>query len=430
MRTLIEQLPSLAGQEVHIKAWVDTVRDQKAVSFLVVHDHTGAAQITIVRSMTPELSSLVATLIPGSVVSIKGSAKLDERVKLGGVEVLAKEIEVLSLAEASPLGDDAGPEARQEHRHIDLRREEMRLLFAVETTAQEAMREFWLSRGLSELHSPKLLGAPSESGAELFELEYFGRKAYLAQSPQFYKQAAIASDYGFGEGVFEIAPVFRAERSMGPRHATEFISVDVELSFVDGVEDVMKFEEEWLAFVLAKIKAKHGEEIQRVFETEVVVPTTPFPRLTLAEVSSKVIELGHHMTEKGDLDPSGEQILSKYIKETYGHEFVFVTKWPTPLRPFYHERSGDETESFDLIWKGLEITTGAKREHRYDVLCKQAQEAGLGSSVDFYLEFFRYGCPPHGGFGFGLARFMMLLTGLSSIKDSSFFFRGPTRLEP
>jgi len=282
------------------------------------------------------------------------------------------------------------------------------------------------------MHTPKLMGTASESGASVFKLEYFGRNAYLAQSPQFFKQMAIASGI---DRVFEIGPVFRANPSFTSRHDTEFTSVDVEIAWIDSHDDVMSFEERWLAHVLARVKASHGDEIEATFGTEIVVPTLPFPRVTLAEARERLAESGHELPAGGsDLDPAGERALSALVLEREGHEFTFVTEYPTAVRPFYHMRHEHDqslTKSFDLLWRGIELTTGAQREHRYAQLLAQAQEKGVEvEPIQYYLDFFRFGAPPHGGFGFGLTRLLMQMLGQDNVREVTFLYRGPHRLEP
>jgi aspartyl-tRNA synthetase len=257
--------------------------------------------------------------------------------------------------------------------------------------------------------------------------------AYLAQSPQFYKQMAMAA--GFGK-VFEIGPVFRANPSFTSRHDTEFTSVDVELSWIDSHEDVMAFEESWLAYVLGVVKETHGEQIEATFGVEVVAPALPFPRVTLEQAKEMLREAGHDSVPGPghDLDPPSERALSAIVKERNGHEFTFVTDYPTTVRPFYHMRHPDDqtlTRSFDLLWRGIELTTGAQREHRYEQLLEQARDKNVETdSIQYYLDFFRFGAPPHGGFGFGLTRLLMQLLGQESVREVTFLYRGPNRLEP
>jgi aspartyl-tRNA synthetase len=273
------------------------------------------------------------------------------------------------------------------------------------------------------------MGSASESGAEVFELGYFGRSAYLAQSPQFYKQMAIAAGI---DRVFEIGPVFRAEPSFTSQHATEFTGVDVELAWISDVEDVMDFEERMLAHVLATVAAEHGPAIREYYGTEVIVPDVPFPRITMAEAHKIAGTPGQR--DREDLNTAGERAVAAHVRQRTGHEFVFVTEYPASVRPFYHMRPAGQPQltcSFDLLWGGIEITTGAQREHRYDVLVSQAAEKGLSTEpVRDYLSCFRYGCPPHGGLGLGLGRLLMALLGLDSIREATFLFRGPNRLTP
>jgi len=244
----------------------------------------------------------------------------------------------------------------------------------------------------------------------------------------------MAQPAGFGK-VFEVAPAFRADPSFTSRHATEFISVDAEMSWVDSHEDVMAMHEQLLVAGLTAVKEKHGAEIEAAFGVEVTVPATPFPRIPLAEAHSILESRGYTVPRAdGDLDPEGERRLAEYVKEQYGHEFVFVTDYATGIRPFYHMRhEGDPTltNSYDLLMGGVEISTGAQREHRIDVLVAQAREKGLDpEELGFYLDFFRYGVPPHGGFGMGLSRVIMLLLHQSSIREVTYLFRGPNRLTP
>jgi aspartyl-tRNA synthetase len=297
-----------------------------------------------------------------------------------------------------------------------------------------AMREFWISNGFVEIHTPKIMGSPSEGGAELFTLDYFGQTASLAQSPQFYKQMAMAAGL---DRVFEIGPAFRADPSFTPRHSTEFTSVDMEMSWIGSHFDIMEFEEAWLCHVLGAVKENHGKEIAETFGVEVLIPERPFPKVTMDEAQAILKEKGYHPpaeTKKGDIDPQGERMLCEYARQEFGHEFIFITDYPIEVRPFYHMRKADnpnETKSFDLLWKWMEITTGAQREHRYDILIKQATEKGVSlESIQFYLDFFKFGCPPHGGFGFGLARLLAAMLNQKSIREVVFLHRGPNRLIP
>jgi aspartyl-tRNA synthetase len=436
-RILVADLHRHVGDTVSIAGWAQTLRLQRAVQFVIVRDHTGAVQVTHRRDGSP-LEERLEGLSVESAVRVTGRVIANPVVTLGGIELIPDEVTVESHAEAPlPIDANTGPEGRLDWRFLDVRRRPAaRLVFEVQTTVEQAMRAFAYSQGCTEMHTPKLMGTASESGAEVFEVGYFGRKAYLAQSPQFYKQAAIAAGV---DRVFEVGPVFRAEPSFTSRHATEFTGVDVELAWIDGVEDVMDFEERMLAHVLAEVAAAHGPAIKEQFGVDVVVPSAPFPRISMAEAlqiaeAAAGTGAGAGDSPRDDLDPAGERAVAAWVRERTGHEFAFVTGYPASVRPFYHLRPAGQprlTASFDLLWQGLEITTGAQREHRYDVLVAQAAEKGLSPEpMRDYLNNFRYGCPPHGGFGLGLGRLLMTLLGLDSIRDATFLFRGPNRLTP
>ena len=412
-----------------VQGFIENIRNKKTMAFIVVKDTTGKLQVTIEKEKYPEIAEKIEGLLAHSVITVEGPVIENEYVKMGGKEMLPDTLEVESRAEALPMGDDANIDTRLDYRWVDLRNEKNALIFKAQTELTKAMREFALDNRFIEIHTPKLIGAASESGSDVFELEYFDRKAYLAQSPQFYKQMAMASGF---ERIFECAPVFRAEKSFTNKHATEFTGFDIEMSYIESYEDVMKFEEEMLTYAIGKLKEKYGEEIQEAFGEELIVPTLPFPRIKLADLYNELEErYGFTVpdSEKNDLTTEAERMCKQLSKEKYGHEFLFVTDFPAEKRAFYHMRKNGIPQGYDLIWKGVEITTGAQREHRYDVLKAQADEKGLGEDVKFYLEFFKYGCPPHGGFGLGVDRLTMLVTNLP-IKEVAFLFRGPNRLTP
>jgi nondiscriminating aspartyl-tRNA synthetase len=434
-RTLTADLQAKVGESVRLRGWVNAVRDQKRMQFVILRDETGLAQVILEKGDPPsELNERVSELTAESAVTLTGTVAADERVKLGGIEVRLESLEVDSLAEPElPVTAESALDKRIDWRYVDLRHPEKRLIFEVQSTVEHAMREHWRNLGFIELHTPKLMGSASESGAELFKVEYFEGTAYLAQSPQFYKQMAMAA--GFGK-VFEIGPVFRANPSFTSRHDTEFTSVDVEIAWVDSHEDVMAFEEAWLAHVFGVVAAEHGEAIRETFGVEVTVPALPFPRIALAEAKELLRAHGHEHVPgpDDDLDPPSERALSAIVAQEHGHEFAFLTDYPTAVRPFYHMRHPDQpglTRSFDLLWRGIEITTGAQREHRLPVLLEQAREKHVETEpIQYYLDFFRYGAPPHGGFGFGLTRLLMQMLGQENVREVTFLYRGPNRLVP
>lgn len=437
-RTFIKDLRSKIDQTVKLQGWLQTLRDQKKIQFLILRDPSGLAQVAHWKPNDEALAETISKLGAESAITVTGKVIDNPVVKLNGLEIQLESLVVEGVAE-SPLPFDPFADTlpvldyRLDWRYMDLRRPVNHLFFEVQTTVEMAMREFWLANNFIEVHSPKLTGSPSESGAELFSLEYFERPAYLTQSPQFYKQMAMAAGF---ERIFEIGPVFRADPSFTARHMTEFTGVDLEISWVNSHEDVMSMEERWLQYIYKRVKETHGDAIREEFGVDLVVPEVPFPRIPMKEVVEILKSRGYALPadKKGDIDPGGEREIAAYVKEKYNHDFVFITDWPISVRPFYHMRIPEDqglTRSFDLIANGLEITTGAQREHRPEILKQQALEKGLHlETIQYYIDFFRYGCPPHGGFGLGLSRLMMVMLNMPNIREAVYIFRGPTRLNP
>lgn len=432
-RSLTSTLQTLIGEKVQVAGFISVIRDQKTMQFVVLRDHSGLVQLLHEKGGDGDnLKSVISSLTQESAIIAVGKVVSNVNVKLGGVEIVLESLEVVSPAESPiPITADSSLELQMDWRALSLRMPENLLTFKVQTTMERAMREFWEREGFIEIHSPKLMGTASESGAELFQLDYFGQRASLAQSPQFYKQMAMAAGF---DRIFEIGPVFRANPSFTSRHDTEFTSIDVEMSWIESHEDVMKHEEALLAYAISRISDEHGTEIKQLCGVDVIIPKLPFPRISLSEARRILAERGHTIEHKADLDPAGERLLAEYIKEQFGHEFVFVTDYPVEVRPFYHRRQESDptlTKSFDLLWRGLEVTTGAQREHRVELLKKQAEEKGISlESIKHYVDFFRYGCPPHGGFGLGMTRLLMILLNRKNVREVTYLYRGPNRLVP
>ena len=432
-----KDLENYFDKEIELSGFVENIRNIKWVQFLVLRDSTDKVQVTIEKSdeNNAPMVELVNNLTVESTIKVTGTLKKNENVRLRGMEFIPTKIEVTSTSDAElPINihdkDAQLLDQRLDYRWLDLRNEYNFNIFKIQSDMTKFMREFMYSRDFTEIHTPKLIGAASESGADVFEVKYFDRKAYLAQSPQFYKQMAIASGY---DKVFEVAPVFRAENSNTSRHTTEFTGFDVEFAYIDSYRDVMDLEEELLTYTLEKLNEKYGELVKKLYDKEIVVPKEKFPRVKLADLYDELEKRYDYKvdeSEKNDLTTEAERLSYRYAMDEFNSEFIFVTDFPKEKRAFYHMRKDDVPEGYDLIYRGVEITTGAEREHRYDVLVKQAKEKGLDKDVEFYLEFFKYGCPPHGGFGLGVDRLTMLVLGLPSVKESMLIFRGPNRLNP
>ena len=416
--------------KVEIQGWIENLRDKKSMQFVVIRDLSGKVQVTVVKEENPEIAEIFSHATLESTVKIVGNAVENEYVKLGGIEIIPEKVEITSRAEAFPIGPESSIDQRLDHRWIDLRNPKNQLIFQFQSYLVNAMREYLLKNDFIEIHTPKFIGTASESGAEVFEVKYFDRKAYLAQSPQFYKQMAIV---GGLERVFEVAPCFRAEKSHTKKHATEFTSFDVEFSYINSFQDVMNLEAEMLAYGLKKTKEKFGDKVKEIFGVDIVVPKLPFPQMRLRDVYDELkARYGFEVPEeeKTDLTTEAERLCERLAKDKFDHEFLLVTDYPPQKRAFYHMRKDGILQGYDLIWKGIEITSGAQREHRYEELKKNCDEKGLGKDVEFYLEFFKNGVPPHGGFAIGVDRLTMLLLGLPSLKEAQFLFRGPDRLNP
>jgi len=416
--------------KVEFQGWIENLRDKKWMQFVVIRDLSGKVQVTVEKEKLPKVAEIFSSATLESTVKIIGTAVNNEFVKLGGIEVIPESVEITSVAEAMPIKEDSSIDQRLDYRWIDLRTEKSTLIFKFQSYLVNAMREYLINNDFIEIHTPKFIGTASESGAEVFEVKYFDRKAYLAQSPQFYKQMAMA---GGLERFFEIAPCFRAEKSHTKKHATEFTSFDVEFSYINSFQDVMALEAEMITYGLKKTKEKFGEKVKEVFGVDIVVPSLPYPQMKLKDVYAEIEKrYGYSVPEeeKTDLTTEAEKLCERLAKDMFNHEFLLVTDFPPQKRAFYHMRDNGVLQGYDLIWKGIEITSGAQREHRYEEIKKNAQEKGLAKDVEKYLEFFKYGCPPHGGFAIGVDRLTMLLLNLPSLKEAQFLFRGPDRLDP
>lgn len=442
-RVYVKNVHEKIGQKVLVQGFVENIRNSKAMIFIVLKDITGKVQVTVEKGKNPDLDERLEAVTGDSVISVYGEVIENEYVKMGGIEILPEDVIVESIADALPIirkdipatkkkqaVEKSSIDQRIDYRWIDLRTDENQMMFKVQTTLVNAMRQYLISEDFLEIHSPKLIGTASESGSDVFEVKYFDGNAYLAQSPQFYKQMAMASGF---EKIFEVGPVFRAEKSFTSKHATEFTGFDLEVSYIESYKDIMKIEENLLRAGIQAVKEKYGDEIKELFDMDLEVPEAPFPVIKLKDLYAELEkDFGYTVpeSEKGDLTTEAEKLSYEWVKKHYNHEFLFVTDFDSEKRAFYHMRDEQGVpQGYDLIWRGVEITTGAQREHRYDVLEKQAKEKGLDEDVKFYLEFFKYGCPPHGGFGIGIDRLTMLLLGLH-IKEVMFIFRGPNRLNP
>ena len=324
------------GERVKLSGFVENLRNKRTMCFIVLKDISGKMQVTIEKEKNEKKKKICDALTIESVLTVEGMAVANEYVKLNGIEVLPESMTIESLADALPIKEDSSIDLKLDYRWLDLRSEKNQLIYKVQTLVSQSFRELLISKGFLEIHSPKIIGTASESGSDVFEVKYFDTKAYLAQSPQFYKQMAMASGF---EKVFEVGPVFRAEKSYTNKHATEFTGFDLEFSYINSYKDVMAMEEEMITYMLEKVVAKYGEDVERLVGVKLVVPTRPFPVMKLADVY-KELEERYGFTvpesEKDDLTTEAERLCERMTKEKFGHEFLFIPDYSAKKRAFYH----------------------------------------------------------------------------------------------
>lgn len=424
MKLSVHEAPHYIGKTVTMHMILETLRDQKHLQFLLGRERTGLLQLVVVKSKVVNHEE-ISQLLEGSTFAVTGTLVESEQSKTNGIEMQVESIEIFSKAMARPITPDSSLDLRLQHRVVDLKQRKGQLMLKVRSAFENACREYCLRyQKFTELHTPKLMGSASESGSQVFKVQYFEKSAYLAQSPQFYKQMGVATGL---EGVFEIGPVFRAEESHSSRHMTEFTGLDVEFAWAFTTRDVMHMEYRMLRYAFAEL-ADFAPEVKELFGIDLPIePTVRYITLTEAKELVKIRSIS--LPASADLSDEAEKVLYEIL----GVDLIFVSEYPIGKRPFYHmwDKEKGITHSFDLIFKGIEITTGALREHRLDILQAQAIEKGIDlESIDHYLDNFRYGCAPHGGFGLGIERVIQKLLGLSSVKEAAFVPRDPDRLTP
>lgn len=428
-RIYIKNVVSSLGEEITVYGFVHNLRVQSKIIFLILRDITGIIQ-GVVEISNPEVFEVAKNLSLESVIKMKGLAK-EAKQSPGGVEIGVIAIEVLSLSNPElPIpvlpkgGEETEAPIRFDYRWIDLRKPERAMIFKVWTELEKGFRKYWDENNFLQVYSPSFMSTPSESGAEVFEVKYFDRKAYLAQSPQFYKQMAIASGL---ERVFIAGPVFRAEESFTSRHMTEFTGWDFEVAYIKDHHTLMDLEEDMIISGFENLKEKFPE-------LNLEIPTKPFPRISIIESKNILKTLNINSEEEFDLSPEEEKVMCEYVKKEFNHDFIFITDYHKSKSAFYHMRhidNPDFSKRADLLYKGIEITTLAQREHRPEILEKQALEKGMHlEPLADYLNFFKYGCPPHGGGGIGPSRLIMKILDLPNVREATFLPRDVKRLNP
>lgn len=424
---------SVSDGTVSVGGWVQDIRNLGGISFITMRDRDGTYQVTMPKKkIDPELFGMLTSLSRETVVRITGEVK-ESNQTVTGWEIIPSSAEVVSEAAVPlPLGvvDKVNVEmdTRLNHRFMDLRKPEVRAIFELKALMVELIEEAVRSNGFRQVYTPKISAAGAEGGAELFKVQYFDRPAYLAQSPQLYKQILMSSGL---DRVYELGPAFRAEQSNTNRHVTEFISFDGEMSWIENEEEVMAMIENVIDHVLTGLKERGAKQLEALGK-DIKVPSRPYPILTYSECLKIVQDADLPLKEGDDLGTEGEKIVGEHMAAK-GSELYFIAEYPEEAKPFYiMEKDGTSYSfSFDLDFKGQEICSGGQREHRYDKLVARMEKKGLDpKDFEFYLEAFRYGMPPHGGWGIGIERLLVKALDLPNIREAILFPRDPARLSP
>jgi len=422
-----------SGSEASLAGWVEDVRNLGGIAFLIVRQRSGTFQVTVKKKADEDLFNRASKIVRESVVAARGTVQANPQVR-NGWELLAASLDVLSLAAAPlplPVADKVGAEidTRFDNRVLDLRKTERRAIFVIRHVVLSAVREYLAGHGFLEVQTPKLAGAGAEGGATLFETDYFGRRAFLSQSPQLYKQMLMATGL---DRVYEIAPAFRAEPSDTVRHVTEFTSFDGEVAWIDRQEDFFPLLEGAVDHAIDRVRVESKAELDAL-GVDPKRPRLPLKRLRYPDALEILHGRGKRLRAGDDIDTESEKILGQAMADE-GHEFYFLTEYPAGIKPFYVMSKADDPEgsySFDLEYKGDEMASGGQREHRYEVLLAKMRSKGLNpENFEFYLKAFRYGMPPHGGWGFGIDRFVQRLLDLPNIREAILFPRDRVRLVP
>ncbi len=438
-RTMISETPEHIGETVKLSGWVSVRRDHGKLIFIELRDRSDTVQLVIlpdkseamkaVKEVRSEYVIEVTGLVkkrPGKTESVKLVAG-DVEIEVASVVVIAQPSEELPI-DVSNQELNLQLETLLNNRTISLRNAKVRAIFSLYAILLEAYAAACRKRGFWEIKTPKILSSATEGGANFFKIKYFEREAFLAQSPQFYKQAAMSAF----ERVFEIGTVFRAEPHFTTRHVNEYTGLDAEMGFISGVEDVMVELEEIILEVLQSIGERGKAEVEKY--TAAMPPVVAIPRILLRDAVEILKREYGKIIENEDIDNEGERLIGEYVAKNYGSDFVFLTQYPTNLRPFYSMPNADDpnyTDTFDLLFRGVEIASGGQRIHDYAKLVENIKKRGMDpDTFKDYLDIFKYGAPPHGGWGLGSERIIQKLLGLGSIKEAVLFPRDVKRLTP
>jgi nondiscriminating aspartyl-tRNA synthetase len=426
-RVLAEQLKNHINEEVLIKGWIARIRKLKSVTFLILRDRTGMVQCIAANDFMETRALKLETVVSiiGNVAPGNNSYNPFE-VQIKSMEVLSEVTEELPI-EINKKDLEVNLDVMLNNRVLSLRHEKKKAIFKVQNIIVDTFREFLKGEGFTEMFTPKIVAEGAEGGSEFFSVKYFEKTAYLTQSPQFYKQMMVGAGF---ERVFEIGHAYRAEEHNTNRHLNEYVSMDLEMGFIDGFEDIMDLEESFIRYML-QILNERGTKYIELLGASLPIIENEIPRIKFNDALN-ILNTRYNKILSGDLDPEGERLICSYVKEEFNSDFVFLTHYPREKRPMYTMPSGEiETKSFDLLFRGIEITTGGQRIHNYNILIDNIRFKGLNpDNYQYYLSSFKYGMPPHGGLAIGLERLTAMILGLSNVRETSLFPRDRTRLQP
>ncbi len=437
MRELLspEELRARIGRKVSLAGWVHDVRALGGITFVLLRNSKGIVQIAAPKKdVKADLFELARSLHQEDVIECEGTVKESKSARMG-FEVVPEAISVLSKA-AAPLPLDprgvtpANLETRLLWRSLELRKPQTAAVFRIENAVVEAFEAYLQGRGFIRAFTPSILGGISEGGSEVFKIDYYGRPAFLRQDPQLHRQLTIAGGF---DRVYDLGANWRAELSHTPRHISEHRTIAPEVAFISDEHDLMRLEEEMVVASMRRVKESCDEELKEL-KLELEVPKTPFPEVAFPEVYDILATKGKKLSRNQDLDTESQDLISAEVKQKTGSDLFFVNRFPSAIKPFYVMKVDEQPEfarSTDLVFKGLELSSGGQREHRHDRIMAQINEKGMNAEgLKWFTEPFRYGVPPHGGYSFGIERFVAQLLGLQSIKEAVLFPRDPERLEP
>ncbi|OOM70741.1 asparagine--tRNA ligase [Clostridium puniceum] len=427
-RIMINELNNYINEKVQIKGWIHRIRKLKAITFIIIRDRTGLVQCVVnnkeINNVDTKLESVVEIL--GTVLDSKNILNSFE-ISVEKFSIINSSIEELPI-EINKQNLEVNLDTMLNNRMLSLRHEKVNAIFKIQNIIVEGFREFLNNEDFTEISTPKLVEEGAEGGTEVFKVQYFDREAYLAQSPQFYKQMMVGAGF---ERVFEVGHVYRAEEHNTNRHLNEYISMDLEIGFIEDEKDIMDLEEKLIKFILKKVIAE-GKSHLEILKVEVPSIKNKIPRIKFSE-AIEILEKEYNKTGlEGDMDPEGEKLICKYAKEKLECEFIFLTHYPRKKRPMYTMPCGSlETHSFDLLLRGIEITTGGQRIHEHNMLIENMRYKGLNpKNYESYTSNFKYGMPPHGGLAIGLERITAKILGFENIREASLLPRDRTRLIP